>query len=150
MSSSNPSDRPVNEEIISDIIKDFADNVSVSAEADKSNNVVSEQKPENPSEDPGIPDDFETSDTEDPKEAVSDDLIDEEKLKDLEITLSEEEKEERHKQALNYKMLGNEKFKQEQYLESISFYTDGLRICPLKFGSDRAVLYANRGASKGL
>ena len=27
-------------------------------------------------------------------------------------------------------------------------YTDGLRVCPLKFPQDRAVLYANRGQMK--
>ena len=31
---------------------------------------------------------------------------------------------------------------------SLDKYTAGLRVCPLKFPSDRAVLYANRGQMK--
>ena len=34
------------------------------------------------------------------------------------------------------------------FISSLDKYTAGLRVCPLKFPQDRAVLYANRGQMK--
>ncbi|XP_060528150.1 tetratricopeptide repeat protein 1 [Cylas formicarius] len=85
---------------------------------------------------------------EDDSSNLLDDNIDEETLKDLEIKLSDSEKEDRRNRAIDLKSIGNQKFKEESYADSIQFYTDGLRICPLKFQIDRSMLYANRAASK--
>lgn len=69
-------------------------------------------------------------------------------LKDLELTLTESEKEDRKSKADMYKNDGNEKFKIGEFEESIDFYTKGLKICPLSYKKDRAILYSNRAASK--
>ncbi|CAH0554803.1 unnamed protein product [Brassicogethes aeneus] len=100
------------------------------------------------------PEDFDKSDNEDEQSKTKndpkqeDDYIDEVALKDAEVTLTDEEREERHKQSLELKKQGNEEFKTGKYLESVFTYTEALRLCPLKYESDRAVFYANRGASK--
>ncbi|XP_050293747.1 tetratricopeptide repeat protein 1 isoform X1 [Anthonomus grandis grandis] len=135
---------PTNQQIIDDITKNIEENLTVNSDpvADSSKDDTGQ------SNETGIPEDFDKSDSEEPVKEVSDDFVDEEKLKDLEISLSEEEKEQRHKKALELKVEGNNVFKQEKLLEAIDLYTEGLRICPLKFDSDRAVLYANRGACK--
>ncbi|XP_050293749.1 tetratricopeptide repeat protein 1 isoform X3 [Anthonomus grandis grandis] len=112
---------PTNQQIIDDITKNIEENLTVNSD---------------PVADSSKDDTGQSNET------------DEEKLKDLEISLSEEEKEQRHKKALELKVEGNNVFKQEKLLEAIDLYTEGLRICPLKFDSDRAVLYANRGACK--
>ncbi|CAG9773038.1 unnamed protein product [Ceutorhynchus assimilis] len=138
MSSTNFRDLPSNEEIIEDLTNDLHDNLSVNnSEIPDSTSTKLTEPPE----------DFDHSDTED-SIIIDDDFIDEAALKDLEISLSEEQLIENHINALNYKAQGNEVFKCENYLESIRFYTQGLKICPLKFTEDRAVLYANRAASK--
>lgn len=69
-------------------------------------------------------------------------------LKDLELTLTESEKQDRKLKAETYKNNGNDKFKIGEFEESIDFYTKGLKICPLSYSKDRAVLYSNRAASK--
>lgn len=145
---------PNNKEVIEEITKNLTDNVTVhgaDSEPDQCKNEADKnslENPENTVEGNEIPDDFEHSDSENLQEDISDDLIDEEKLNDLEKTLSEEDKTERHTKALEFKNQGNEEYKSKNYLESINLYTEGLKICPLKFSSDRAVLYANRGAAK--
>lgn len=139
-----------NEELLHELTKDLAEHVNI--DSSTSNNEEGTSKVNtNDSQNTNnteIPEDFEESDAEDQKNLIPDDYVDEEKLKDLELTLSEEEKIVQHKMALDSKNKGNEEFKKENYLESIILYTEGLRICPLKYESDRAVLYANRAASK--
>ncbi|EFA10651.2 tetratricopeptide repeat protein 1 [Tribolium castaneum] len=98
-----------------------------------------------------IPDDFEASDSDSTKpeapQHLSDDSDDEE-LKNQELDLIDEEKEARREQAIVLKNKGNDEFKNCKYLESIGTYSEALRLCPLKYSSDRAILYANRAASK--
>ncbi|XP_003490923.1 tetratricopeptide repeat protein 1 [Bombus impatiens] len=76
------------------------------------------------------------------------DYIDEESLKDRELTLSEDEKEILKAEAEKYKDKGNDLFKSEEYQEAISMYTQGLRTCPLAYSKERSILYANRAAAK--
>lgn len=146
------SEKPNNTEIVEEITKDLTKNLTVNNNDStqcssnvQANNIDNYTKEHNDTE---IPENFEQSDSEDSPNVIADDFIDEEKLKDIEITLSVKDKVERHEKALEFKNQGNEEFKNQMYLESIDRYTEGLRICPLKFESDRAVLYANRGASK--
>lgn len=77
-----------------------------------------------------------------------DDSIDEIALKDLELNLSEEEKQERIKEADLLKVNGNEEFMKENYKESIIVYTTALKTCPFSFAKNRAILYSNRAAAK--
>lgn len=43
---------------------------------------------------------------------------------------------------------GNDLFAKGLYEEAASTYTEALRVCPLSFEKDRAILYANRGAAR--
>lgn len=89
----------------------------------------------------------ETNEKSSPDNAESD-LIDEEELKELEDKFTEEEKERRRDEAQTHKAKGNELFKSGNYLESAESYTLGLRLCPLKYSKERAIMYANRAAAK--
>lgn len=62
--------------------------------------------------------------------------------------LSEEELKSNHKEALKLKIDGNNEFKEEKYMESTKSYTKALKLCPVKYAEDRAILYANRAAAK--
>ncbi|XP_044271614.1 tetratricopeptide repeat protein 1 [Tribolium madens] len=128
-----------NEEVIEDLTKDLQ-NAQFSVDDSK------KSEPES-----HIPEDFDASDTDSNKaeapQHLSDDSDDEE-LKNQELDLTDEEKEARKEQAILLKNKGNDEFKNCKYLESVGTYTEALRLCPLKYNSDRAILYANRAASK--
>ncbi|CAG9574231.1 unnamed protein product [Danaus chrysippus] len=81
------------------------------------------------------------------KESDSD-SIDETSLKDAEMDLTEDEKAERQVIAEELKRAGNESFKIGDFDRSIEKYTEALRICPLQYTTQRAILYCNRSASK--
>lgn len=145
MSSSNDSPAlPTNGQIIDEITENLTTKATLENYSEKLNNSNGIDTEENI-----IPADFDVTDSEEPPEPVFDDFIDEEQLKTLDCQLSDEEKLLKKKETLNLKTQGNDMFKQEKYEESIVFYTDALRTCPLQFSSDRSVLYANRAASKG-
>ncbi|CAB3222532.1 unnamed protein product [Arctia plantaginis] len=78
----------------------------------------------------------------------SDTDIDEVSLKDAEVDLTDDQKEERKIIAEELKKVGNEAFKLGDYERSIEKYTEGLRTCPLQFSQQRSVLYCNRSAAK--
>jgi len=84
-------------------------------------------------------------------EKGSPDYIDEELLRSWEVgdeALSEAELEQKRLEAAQYKLEGNALYLEGKTIEALDKYTAGLRVCPLKFSSDRAVLYANRGQMK--
>jgi len=79
------------------------------------------------------------------------DYIDEELLQSWEVgekALSDGELEQKRLEAAQYKLEGNALYLEGKTMEALDKYTAGLRVCPLKFPSDRAVLYANRGQMK--
>ncbi|CAH0698431.1 unnamed protein product [Spodoptera exigua] len=78
----------------------------------------------------------------------SDTDIDEVSLKDAEVDLTDDQKEERRIIAEELKKAGNDAFKDGDYERSIEKYTEGLRTCPLQFAQQRSVLYCNRSAAK--
>lgn len=82
------------------------------------------------------------------KEDLLNDFVDEEKLKEIELSLSEEEKQTRKDDARVLKQKGNAEYKLGNFLESINVYTSALRLCPLEFTEERSILYSNRAASK--
>jgi len=51
-------------------------------------------------------------------------------------------------EAENFKQAGNEFFKNSEYVQAISQYTQGLQTCPLAYSKERSILYANRAAAK--
>lgn len=79
---------------------------------------------------------------------VPKDFVDEESLKDRELTLSESEKETLREEAEKLKNQGNDFFKKGDYAEAVSMYTQGLQTCPLAYNKERSILYANRAAAK--
>lgn len=79
---------------------------------------------------------------------LSNDYVDEDALKDRELTLTESEKETLKEEAEKYKNKGNEYFKSGEYMQAISMYTQGIQTCPLAYSRERSILYANRAAAK--
>ncbi|KAK8723865.1 hypothetical protein OTU49_011576 [Cherax quadricarinatus] len=75
------------------------------------------------------------------------DFVDEEYLKDLELNMSDEEKQAKKEESQNHKENGNISFKAGLFQEAVISYTAGLRICPLSYPKDRAILYSNRAAA---
>jgi len=79
---------------------------------------------------------------------ISPDYVDEDLLTSWEESLSEEELEQKRLEGVGYKLEGNGLYTEGKTLEACDKYTQGLRVCPLRFTQDRAVLYANRGQMK--
>ncbi|XP_053984797.1 tetratricopeptide repeat protein 1 [Hylaeus anthracinus] len=145
-----------NEEIIEELTRDLESSCRSADETSLSNdnNAKSNVKRSN------LPDDFceqvgENSDN-DTKCKIQDthttdfprDFVDEELLKDRELTLSESEKETFRDEAEKLKNEGNNLFKNGEYIQAISIYTQGIQICPLGYSKERSILYANRAAAK--
>ncbi|XP_050534216.1 tetratricopeptide repeat protein 1 isoform X2 [Daktulosphaira vitifoliae] len=76
------------------------------------------------------------------------DFIDDEVLRKRDENLNDNEKRELLQKALNLKNEGNIKFKNEENDEACKLYTEALRICPLTFQNNRAILFSNRAAAK--
>lgn len=51
-------------------------------------------------------------------------------------------------EAENLKQAGNDFFKNGEYVQATSQYTQALQICPLAYSKERSILYANRAAAK--
>ncbi|XP_063989541.1 tetratricopeptide repeat protein 1 [Diachasmimorpha longicaudata] len=79
---------------------------------------------------------------------LRDNWIDEQALADREISLSEEEKEKLKTEAEELKNEGNSLFKSSEFREAMVKYTQALQTCPLAYTTDRAILFANRGAAR--
>ncbi|KAG0725194.1 Tetratricopeptide repeat protein 1 [Chionoecetes opilio] len=74
--------------------------------------------------------------------------VDEEYLKDMELSMTEEERTARREESLQHKESGNTSFREGDLQPAVTSYTAGLRMCPLSFSRDRAVLYSNRAAAR--
>ncbi|KAJ2938366.1 hypothetical protein O0L34_g13291 [Tuta absoluta] len=159
-----------NEEIIEDLTKDLKKSLSTEEEVEdfvinpetkaedfsscsgdapgspKTNDIPT--IPAAPQKEPEFDDDHEERDKDDKQESDDDDDIDEVSLKDAEVDLTDDQKAERKIIAEELKSAGNLAFKDEEYERSIEKYTEGLKICPLQFSQQRAILYCNRSAAK--
>jgi len=78
----------------------------------------------------------------------SPDFVDEALLSSWSESLSAEQKEEKREEAKQCKQEGNSLYSQGSHSLASDSYTAGLRLCPLDYPEDRAVLYANRGQAK--
>ncbi|KAL0852800.1 hypothetical protein ABMA27_012605 [Loxostege sticticalis] len=152
-----------NEEVIEDLTKDLKDSLNTQENLDEfviSPTSSTEDSPAHkvPSE-KTVPDftQFEDIPLDADKDVDKDgdgdkesdtDSIDEEALKDAELDLTDDQKEERKIIAEELKIAGNNMFKIEEYDMSIEKYTEGLKICPLQYPQQRAILYCNRSAAK--
>lgn len=126
---------PSNEDIVSEITK-----------VENSNNNVRTENLEEAVEgvsNLNIEDNCDDSDS-NPEDGLEKEIPDEQPPENL----SEEELVTSHKEALELKVDGNNEFKEEKYMESAKSYTKALKLCPVKYAEDRAVLYANRAAAK--
>ncbi|KAL4231322.1 cytochrome c oxidase subunit 1 [Mactra antiquata] len=73
---------------------------------------------------------------------------DQQNLQNLEDQLTDEQKEEKRKEAQTLKEEGNDLFRGGSYKSAIRTYSRALRTCPLKFPKDRSIMYSNRAACK--
>ncbi|KAJ8704107.1 hypothetical protein PYW07_013401 [Mythimna separata] len=155
---------PANEEVIEELTKDlktslktnesveeFVISPGTSAEAIPKASGDAPQTSEAPShsdltEDQDLDKDHADKDPDAKEDSDSD--IDEESLKDAEVDLTDDQKEERRIIAEELKKAGNEAFKVGDFDRSIEKYTEGLRTCPLQFSQQRSILYCNRSAAK--
>ncbi|XP_047518679.1 tetratricopeptide repeat protein 1 isoform X2 [Pieris napi] len=146
-----------NEEVIEDLTKnldfslrpnDIDDNNIINPESKSDDNAKGDRNETN-KEFTDIPlDEPENSKNHQSEDEDSDTDVDELSLKDAEMDLTEDQKEERRVIAEELKVVGNDAFKVGDYDRSIEKYTEGLRICPLKFPETRGILYCNRSAAK--
>lgn len=74
--------------------------------------------------------------------------LDEEYLLELEKNMPDEEKQKRREESARLKEEGNEQFKNGDYIEAESSYSQALQLCPSCFQKDRSVLFSNRGAAR--
>lgn len=51
-------------------------------------------------------------------------------------------------EAEKLKQMGNDCFKNGEYVQAIAQYTQALQTCPLVYSKERSILYANRAAAK--
>ncbi|KAF5292605.1 hypothetical protein FQA39_LY13938 [Lamprigera yunnana] len=133
MESPNNNHIPTNEEVIEELTRDLEQHTF----ADSAPNENNFEEP--PAED-GC--------NEKPINNDCNDFIDEEELKKVNDNLSDEEKQSRLETANELKKEGNEHYKKGEYRESISKYTDALRLYPLENTLERSVVYSNKAASK--
>jgi len=134
MSSGDEKRVPTNEEVVDDLVKEFKTSCSAGEEEGPVN---SEQE-----EAAGV------SPEEKDEENKDEDFIDELALKDKEVEYTEEQKEELRLEAVGLKTKGNNEFKEGFFSSAADTYTAALRICPLAFPKERAILFANRAAAK--
>lgn len=144
-----------NEEVIDDLTKDLEfslrsdDDAGINASYEASSAASGDSAKASPSadipfKDHDLDDKYEESD----KDEDDTDSIDELSLKDAAVGLSDDEKAERQSVASKLKDEGNEAFKNSDFEKSIKIYTEALRICPLLYSQQRAILYCNRSASR--
>ncbi|CAG0914527.1 unnamed protein product [Notodromas monacha] len=81
-------------------------------------------------------------------EEIIEDDINEDNIRESQKSWSESEIKSAHEEVLKLKGDGNQLFLSEKYLDAIQAYSDALRMCPLQFSKDRAIIYQNRGACK--
>jgi len=72
--------------------------------------------------------------------------IDEVHLKELEELMSEDQRQEHHRQSLELKKEGNSHFVESRWEEAAKCYTKALLECPPSFAATRAIFYSNRAA----
>ncbi len=72
---------------------------------------------------------------------------DEASQRDYESYLSDDELNANLEKAIGFKKIGNDHYKNGDYLKSIESYSSGIGICPLRCGNDRAILFGNRAAA---
>ncbi|KAL1138193.1 hypothetical protein AAG570_009885 [Ranatra chinensis] len=135
-------DIPTNEEAVNNLLGELGDSLKISNGADQKVDGEEEDEEFKDAVDQLLPD------AEDSPKSQSDDYIDEEKLKEKEAAYSEEDLKRLKEEANDFKLKGNQCFKIGEYKESALAYTEGLRICPLMYNQERAILYSNRAAAK--
>ncbi|KYM96268.1 PREDICTED: tetratricopeptide repeat protein 1 [Cyphomyrmex costatus] len=139
-SSNNKSQRLSNEEVIEELTKDLESScIRVDDSSDANARAKDDQW--------DVVDKECNEDSNDNAQNIEED-VDEELLKDRDLLLTESEQEALKSEAETLKQAGNELFKNGEYVQAISQYTQGLQTCPLAYSKERSILYANRAAAK--
>ncbi|XP_054713002.1 tetratricopeptide repeat protein 1-like [Uloborus diversus] len=93
--------------------------------------------------------DDEFSDAKDECDGESEELeLDEEAIIESHKNLSDEELERLKIESGTLKNDGNDHFKRGEYAEAVKLYTRAINICPIKYSTDRSILFSNRAAAK--
>ncbi|XP_011501606.1 PREDICTED: tetratricopeptide repeat protein 1 [Ceratosolen solmsi marchali] len=138
---------PSNKEIIDELTKDLEKSAKLEAQDEKSSLDVCPGNDESNKSNEEYKSNTKSDDNANEQEK-DEYFINEIALKDRDLTLSEDEKQRLKSDADNYKNKGNNFFRDGDYVSAASSYTEGLLTCPLQFTKDRAILFANRAASK--
>lgn len=109
--------------------------------------LISNPPAEKPSDDEGTAEDEEERDCEKFIDCETE-LIDDESQRQMEQSLTEEEKLANKVKAEEKKNEGNEAFREGEYEKSVDLYTEGLGLCPVDCRTERSILYGNRAAAK--
>lgn len=133
-----------NEEVVNDIIQQFQTSMSQDklpdeAQIDEKLNVISIN-------DNKTNEDAAQLDSSNEDSSIAD--VDDETLQNLEISMSQEDKEKLKEEALNLKLEGNKMFGTEKYMDAINSYTKALNMCPFSYKDERSIFYCNRAAAK--
>ncbi|KAK9502144.1 hypothetical protein O3M35_012732 [Rhynocoris fuscipes] len=139
---------PTNEEIVDSLVNELKSSCQVKSDSNENNELESNEElcdPKTSTEDVEDESDFEKKST---KKVDDEDFIDEEFLKEQELSYTEEDKIRLKNEAAELKKVGNEQYKSSQFREAIVTYTLAIRTCPFSCSKERAILYANRGAAK--
>ncbi|XP_063963846.1 tetratricopeptide repeat protein 1-like [Lytechinus pictus] len=65
-----------------------------------------------------------------------------------EDAMTDEERENLKEEAQSHKARGNNLFKQDEFLDAISSYSQALEVCPLCYKKERSIMFANRAACR--
>lgn len=126
-----------NDDVVEEIIRQQT-KLNLSGEPDNDNNNVASTS--------AAGDDVYLEENPKPEYVIED--INEEELSEKEKTMTAEELEANKEKADQMKAEANDLFKNNQAGEAVDIYTEALKICPLKYTKERAVLYGNRAAAK--
>lgn len=69
-------------------------------------------------------------------------------LKEIEESLTDEEKETKRKESVVLKEKGNGEFKKGEHVEAEASYTAALHMCPFSCSKERSILFSNRAAAR--
>ncbi|XP_048094102.1 tetratricopeptide repeat protein 1 [Alosa alosa] len=131
----------------SELNKDFEE-LSVKGPEGESSEFTNEERDHSLDGQEGLAEEEDWTETEpELKEELSPEF-DDERLKEIEKDLTEEEKEHRRKESVSLKEKGNSQFKKGEHVEAEESYTAALHICPVSCSKERSILFSNRAAAR--
>ncbi|KAL2094861.1 hypothetical protein ACEWY4_009580 [Coilia grayii] len=137
---------------LSELNKDFED-LSVKTSEEVSSEFTAAAEAESHSHDgqEALPEEDKDEDWVDTEPELKEELpleFDDDHLKEIEKSLTDEEKESRRKESVELKEKGNGEFKKGEHVEAEASYTAALHICPFSCSKERSILFSNRAAAR--